>query len=268
MYSDQENYNGTMERNLNVKVGNALSKIAEKLNLSVDYFTIAACALEILDEYIGEGYDFPVDIERVAVRAGIEVICQPLNGSVSREDIRPHKMVGKTIKRKNIVTQEPINCILIDSESSKAEQRYALAHELAHYLIWQDETSYSNEYCLMPMLFKQQQEMIADIFANFLLIPLPAFLREFSEYIGNQPVPIQTSEWLAYLSYVAQVPYEYVAIGYENIRYVCCVVHYYLSHKVDVKKYPKDEAIRQIVIKQMDKMKLAMTDEVRERLFY
>ena len=174
----------------------------------------------------------------------------------------------------NIITQEMDNSILIDSESSQDEQRYALAHELAHYLIKNDQTMYSSEYCMMPMLFKEQEEMVADIFAVFLLIPLPTFIKEFSAYIGTQPVPIQTSEWLRYLGTVAKVPYEYVAIGYQNIRYVCCLVHDRLNPAENTENNNgieisiRDEEIEQTCNKLLDNMRSVMTTEIVEQLFY
>lgn len=72
----------------------------------------------------------------------------------------------------------------------------------------------------MPMLFKRKEEMIADIFAIFLLIPLPIFLEEFERYLGEEGVPVSTSRWLEYLGNIAEVPYEKAAVGHQNMRYV------------------------------------------------
>ena len=73
----------------------------------------------------------------------------------------------------------------------------------------------------MPMLFKDMEEMVANCFAIFLLIPVPLFLKDFDEYIKNQVELVNTSEWLKYLTVVTEVSYENVAIGYQMLRFVC-----------------------------------------------
>lgn len=187
-------------------------------------------ALELLEQVLGEEYGFPVDIESIVKELGIDVIYQPLNPILGEEERCVHKMVGTSFIRAQEPNKEPISCIWIDSESRQEERRYALAHELVYCLINNEVEVHSSAYHLMPMLFKDMEEMIADIFAIFLLIPIPAFLVMFYDYIEVQNEPVRTSEWLKYLSFVANVSYEEVSIGYQNIRYVSCII-YKLRHK-------------------------------------
>lgn len=202
-----------------------LRKISKRKYLGKEYLTICASVLEIIEKYFGEDYDFPMDIEKLASMLGAQIIYQPLNRVIDSEDVQNHRVVGRNLKRVNRITNEQISNILIDSESGRSEQRYALTHELAHFLIHYNERLYNNAYCIMPMLFKNMEEMVADVFSTFMLFPVPIFLKEFVAYIGEQPLPVETSEWLKYLSIVAEVPYEYVAIGYQNIRYVCGILY-------------------------------------------
>ena len=202
-------------------IAQELNKLVNDSTMEIQYAQICACAQELLDEYLGEDYNFPIDLEKLVEKIGINVIYQPLNGLVEEDGQHVHRVVGRNLKRQNFVTKELVSSILIDDESNRAEQRYALAHELAHFLIHQEEKTYNSEYYVMPMLFKNMEEMIADCFASFLLIPIPLFIKEFAAYIGGQPVPVKTSEWLRYLSVLAEVDYENVAIGYQTIRYVC-----------------------------------------------
>ena len=246
-------------------IGNELHRIAEDKKLAVDYITICACALELIDVVLEKEYDFPIDIEKIAESLDIDVICQPLNGKMGRQDGCAHRVVGRNLKRVNRVTNETRSCILIDDESRYDEQRYALAHELTHYLKHIEERRFNSEYYVMPMLFKKMEEMVADIFAIFLLIPLPIFIKEFATYMGNQSKPVKTSEWLKYLSLVAEVPYENVAIGYQNIRYVCGIIYGVIKGELIVKN--DDEKADVILQKQLYNMKSVLTEEVIERLF-
>lgn len=265
MRIDKEYNNKYSGRELIVGVGNELKRIAQDKQLGLDYTTICACALEVLDDALGEEYDFPIDIEKIVEFYDIDVFYQPLNIITGNQRSRSHKVVGRNLKRVNRVTSKPESYILIDDESRHEEQRYALAHELAHYLIHIEERKFNSEYCVMPMLFKKMEEMVADIFAIFLLIPLPIFLKEFSMYMGNQSVPAKTSEWLNYLSRVTGVPYEDVAIGYQNIRYVCGIIYCAMQGEVTISN--SDERIKAILQKQCKKIEDVLTREVIERLF-
>lgn len=267
----EDNNNQLVEGNIDRIVGKELKRIAEDKLLGMDYVNICALALEVLDKGLGENYDFPVNIEKVVKSFGIEIYYQPLNGEMGKKDGRPHKVVGRNLKKINRFTKEQSSIILIDDESGKDEQRYALAHELGHYLIHQEDKVFNSEYCVMPMLFKRMEEMVADIFAIFLLIPLPIFLNEFMTYIGEQSVPVKTSEWLKYLSIVSGVPYEDVAIGYQNIRYVCGIMYGEKEGllRVDetIKREAYDEEIRCVLKEQFEKMRQAMKNEVIDKLF-
>lgn len=247
-------------------VGNELRKIADKTGIELDYFGICACALELLEKFEGEGYDFPIDIEAIVKSIGIEIVYQSLNYKKEIQNMRVHKIVGKIIKRKNRFTNEDANMILIDDESKKDEQRYALAHGLAHFLLHVEDKWYSGEYRVMPMLFKKKEEMIADIFAIFLLIPLPVFLREFDLYVGEESVPVKTSEWLKYLCNVAEVPYEDVAIGYQNLRYVLFYIYNFMEGEESISD--RDLEIQVIFNKQIEKtISILRKDGIIKKLF-
>ncbi len=240
-----------------VTAGKELNRISNDGAMGENYLIICALALELLDRTLVEGYDFPIDIKTMAERMEIHVFYRSLSNEESNGRI--HKMVGKLSKKWSVAINAHICGIMIDEESDRETQRYGLAHELAHYLMEMEKESIDNEYHIMPMLFKDMGEMVADIFAIFLLIPLPRFLKEFVWYIGEDNVPVQTSDWLEYLGRVTEVPYEEVAIGYQNIRYVCGLIY---EIKNTGRAWPKmeDSEIEAIVHKQIEKV-IACLDE-------
>lgn len=249
------------------KMENVLKNISNHLGLQVDYFAICACALEFLEAVLGKDCDFPVNIEKIVKSVGLEIVYQPLNHTSVPK--RLHRIAGKIIKRQSRLTGDLRSVILIDENSTRKEQRYTLAHELTHYLMHYSDQHFRSEFRVMPMLFKNKEEMIADIFSIFLLIPLPIFLKEFSTYIGVAgDVPVNTSEWLQYLSTIAAVPYEDVAIGYQNIRYVSSI--FYQSTDLDTLLCEYDESqevICSIVKKQWNNIKPFFSDEKIKQLF-
>lgn len=250
-----------------LRVESNLKNISDHLGLQVDYLSICACALQFLEDTLGTDYDFPVNIEKIVKSVGLEIVYQPLNHSSNPK--RLHRIAGKIIKRQSRITGETRSMILIDENCARKEQRYALAHELTHYLMHYSDQQFRSEFRVMPMLFKEKEEMIAEIFAVFLLIPLPIFLEEFSIYIGvGGDVPVNTSEWLQYLSTIAAVPYEDVAIGYQNIRYVLSV--FYKSEDNDklLSNYgDSQEELYKIVDKHWRKIRDIIEKKEIDRLF-
>lgn len=238
--------------------------------LGVDYVSICALALELLEQVLGKEYSFPVNIEAIVKELGIDVIYQPLNTTWERDERHVHKLVGTSFIRPGLPNKRPISCIWIDSESRQEERRYALAHELAHCLINNEGKVFRSAYHLMPMLFKDMEEMVADIFAIFLLIPIPAFFKMFYEYIEVQNEPVRTSEWLKYLSFVANVSYEEVSIGYQNIRYVSGIIYKLRHEELDlgaqVEKIATAE-VRDIVMKQFNEIVKNISNEKEELLY-
>lgn len=250
-----------------------IKDLIPKDQLGVDYVSICALALELAECILDDNAHFPVDIEDIVRQLGIDIIYQPLNTMRQEGERHVHKMVGTIVKRPGIVTPI-ITCILLDSESKQEEQRYALAHELAHYLINYNQRIYASAYHLMPMLFTDMEEMIADIFAIFLLIPLPAFFDVFYEYIKAQNEPVRTSEWLRYLSIISNVSYEEVSIGYQNIRYVSGIIYKLKKGEMSmdelgakVEEFTTSKEMKKIVIKQFAKMTEKMSDEMANVLY-
>lgn len=246
-----------------------IKEIASNEWLGVDYVSICALALELLERVFGKEYGFPVDIEALVKELEIDVIYQPLNPILKEGEKCVHKMVGTSFIRPGGPNKKPIACIWIDSESRQEERRYALAHELAHCLI-NGEGVYNSAYYLMPMLFKDMEEMVADIFAIFLLIPIQAFFEIFYEYIEVQNEPVRTSEWLKYLSFVANVSYEEVSIGYQNIRYVSGIIYKLRHNEIDLEKQIGELVaadVKEIIMRQFGELVKSMSDDMEEFLY-
>lgn len=245
--------------------GKELKRISKDGAMGENYLVICALALELLDQVFQEEYGFPIEIKTIAEKMDVHVFYRPLNSE--EPNGRIHKMVGKLVKKWSVVTGNYISGIMIDEESDRETQRYGLAHELAHYLMRMEEKQIDSEYHTMPMLFMDMEEMVADIFAIFLLIPIPRFLKEFLWYIGEDNVPVQTSDWLEYLGRVTEVPYEEVAIGYQNIRYVCGLL-YEIKHEKRKQPEIEDEQVKKIVDRQIHKIIECLEEEgIEAKLF-
>jgi len=249
-------------------VNNLLKNISRDGFIGDYYLTICAITMQILEDTFGADYDFPIDVDKIAEKFAVRVSYQPLNEIM---ESRVHKLVGWTFMKPEFTNDRTIRGIIIDRRADEFEQRYALAHELAHFLIHAEDKIYNGVYHIMPMLFSQIEEMVTDIFAIFLLIPVPLFLKEFYDYIADCNVPIQTSEWLEHLSIVSQAPYEDVTIGYQNIRYVSCMLYDLKRRKRKIAigngDSAADKEMQEILDLQIGKMLSSLTDEIEKKLF-
>lgn len=216
-----------------------LKEICDEYMVSCDklnYIKMTECTTRLLNKVFGRNaYQLPIDIVKIVDFFGIEII--EINLNEDRTD-RNNKVVGELSVRPQIFGRGEVKCIYIDSKTPLYTQRYALAHELGHYLINEGKKLVGDEYCIMPMLPKEPEELIADAFAISLMIPIGVFYREFSKYLKeektNGNLPIGTEDWLQYLSTSARISYHYVAYGYQQLRCVAFWMQQYLHYKSEV----------------------------------
>lgn len=246
----------------------------------IDYIEIAECTSWLLDQTLGEGqYQLPIDIEKVAQCLEIEVEEINLNDDYDSNS-RSNKIVGELSVRPQIFEEGLSKRIYIDSETTLYTQRYALAHEMGHYLFNKSKMLFNDEYCTMPMLPKDAEELVADAFAVSMLIPIKVFIREFANYLEverrKENLPISTEDWLQHLSTSSRVSTHYVACGYQQLR---CVAHWLYKFKIDKdrvkcmsgeereklqKKLEEKESRYMILTKDIDSW---LTDDIVELLF-
>lgn len=240
----------------------------------IDFAVICNCAIRLLDEIFGEDkYTFPIDIHAIYEKMGIPLCEMDLNsymeGCTPR---RVNRIIGKISIRKDFMTENMKKSIYIEENASPVLQRYAMAHELCHYIMMMGETDYyTDEYCNMPMLPKSNTELVADAFAIYLLIPLGPFLEEFLSYVKKEKnsgrPPFRTAEWIEHLSAVSDVSKDYVACGYEQIRIVTA---WLFEMKEIMKKNEQEKENNQEKYKAktlMKKIDKYLSDEVIEHLF-
>lgn len=218
-----------LEKNI-AKIRETLREVISNFEegaISIDFAVICNCAIELLDEIFGEdNYTLPIDIHYIYEKLGISLYEVDLNsymeGCVPK---RVNRIIGKISIRKNIMTDKIKRSVYIDENTAPILQRYAMAHELCHYIMQSEKSeTFSDEYCNMPMLPKDSTELVADAFAIFLLIPLGPFLQEFLKYVINEKEsgrpPFRTSDWIEHLSSICFISKDFVACGYEQIRTV------------------------------------------------
>lgn len=207
------------------EISEMLKDIGETNDI-VRYYWKAGCLAEklILSVLELDKCSLPVDIEQLAEKLNIRIEAEELNAFENENVLRMNRKIGQLVIRKDVYSGEKIVTINVDKMAPLSSKRYAIANEIAHYLLHKDEENYYENYFIMPMCPKHKEEIAIDIFAIFLLVPVRAFFEEFAKYVKErvetQKIPITTEDWMRYLSERAVLSEYYVAYGYQYLRAV------------------------------------------------
>lgn len=186
------------------------------------YWEVSRKAEQLIRLTLGNNGRFPVDIELLAEKLGVPIEEEDLNEFPGGKII--NRRIGQIEIGVNLFTKEKMRTIFVDKAAPPSSRRYAIAHELAHYIMHYDDWNYYEDYCIMPMCPKDIEEIVADIFAIFLLIPVKYFFVEFLEYaerkVSERGKPVTTERWIRYLAEKSMLSDYYVAYGYQQLRYV------------------------------------------------
>lgn len=273
------------ERNLKEQILNiaeSLNQVTQENEFLIEYTKIYYFAMKLLQEVKERKSDGEqVLLEDIYRELSVEIQIQDLNDfTMDAQSVRLNRIIGKLSVRPDYFDDEKQNItVYIDENEKTAMAHYAMAHELCHLLLYlgrKDNTDgenkefYIDDYSIMPMLPKSRDELVADAFAIFLLIPFDRFLDLFQEYVESArergAIPIGTEEWLSYLSAVAEIPYYYVAYGYQQIRYVAGVMYgFHKGTKEEREKYT--EAYGEEVQALYDMVQDKLTDAVIADLY-
>lgn len=209
--------------NLIKDISGILREIENAENVIKYYWKVGVYAEKLIINILGEeGCKFPVDIEALAYNLGIEIEEENLNENSNINICNLNRKIGQLVIREDSYTKEKRVVIYVDKLAPPSSRRYAIANEIVHYLLHYQDTKFYENYFIMPLCPTKMEEIAADIFSVFLLIPIRRFLVEFSGYVkyrvNSQKVPITTEEWLRYLSERSVLSDYYVAYGYQHLR--------------------------------------------------
>ena len=125
---------------------------------------------------------FPVPIKKIAEDCGFKVLCQiyeqpELSGIIGIDDAFQQEY-------------ETSRIIGVNNEDNVGDQRFTIAHELAHYIFDYDENkdvTYYNTYKTNETETLEEQR--ANKFATNLLMPYDEFLKQYSNTVqkGTEP---------------------------------------------------------------------------------
>lgn len=157
---------------------------------------------------------FPIDINLIAKSLGIEVIQENLNFSGAKSF---NRILGRLEREDTDIW------IKVEASVSYKTQRYAIAHSIARYLLKEDEDWYESSYAI-PLIPQSLEEILGDVLALFLLLPMETFKREFSNYLKERKeYPMDVDLWLQYLSDKSQISLFNLSIGYQQLKQVLCL---------------------------------------------
>ncbi|MDO4327465.1 MAG: ImmA/IrrE family metallo-endopeptidase [bacterium] len=118
--------------------------------------------------------------------------------------------------------------IFLEDDQDELSKRYVIAHEFAHFL-FMDPDSTRVKCCPNMIFFTSQEEQLCDIMAAFLLMPIESVLKLLEEYSQerkrNGQGLIYTNEWLRHLAYHFKLSDYHVILCYQHIRYLGAILN-------------------------------------------
>lgn len=235
------------------------------------YWEASRKAEQLIQTVLGENSRFPIDIELLAKKLGAQVEIEDLNEFLGWKSM--NRKIGQILIEDNFFTKRKMKTIFVDKAAPLSSKRYAIAHELAHYIMHYDDEDFYEDYCIMPMCPANIEEVVADIFAIFLLIPVRHFFVEFLEYVKRKieegRTPVTTESWIRHLAERAMIPDYYVAYGYQQLRYVAYWIYQAWNDENNMLRMSRDPNVMTDEDKELVRMETEgyYTKEMSELLF-
>lgn len=189
---------------------------------------ICDLAWEVLVQTLGEeNISLPIDVRRVADALDFVVSSDDfsdveLDYILSEHDCLP--IAQLKMRRKLFGRGEESICgtIRVTEYLNENSTRFSIAHELGHVVLRHQNPigmSVIREACPGMYPLVDTEEMLADMFAQALLLPYKLFQKERVKYEKERTHwPLDFSMWIAYIRDKAQIPEYHAVIACQEIK--------------------------------------------------
>lgn len=185
-------------------------------------------AWEVLKKTLGEtNICLPIDVYQVADKLGFIVSNDgfsdvELNYILSGHDCLP--IAQLKMRRKLLENEDGSICgtIRISKDLNENSTRFSIAHELGHVVLRHQNpigSSVIREACPGMYPLVDTEEMLADMFAQALLLPYKLFQQERKQYESDRTHwPLDFSMWIEHIRDKAQIPEYHAVIACQEIK--------------------------------------------------
>lgn len=205
---------------------------------------ISNVAQQLLNEFFAENQaafpddspatpDFPIPVREIAKRCNFLIFETEMADTDSMEQdeygggrttiaqvqMRERKRYANDNRP---MSSEIVGTIVIDKNLSEYDKRFAIAHELGHYVLRTLNPIgplFIEDSCPGPFAYIPVKEFLANEFAYALLLPYSLVKERKRRYeIENQYNPLNYMDWIQVLENEAQLPQYCVILAYEEIK--------------------------------------------------
>jgi len=182
----------------------------------------------VLDHTLGEeNISLPIDVRQVADVLGFVVSSDDfsdveLEYILSDHDCLPVAQLKMRQKLFGREGESICGTIRIANNLNENSTRFSIAHELGHVVLRHQNpigSSVVREACPGMYPLVDTEEMLADMFAQAMLLPYKLFQKEREEYEKDRTHwPLDFSTWIAYIRDKAQIPEYHAVIACQEIK--------------------------------------------------
>lgn len=186
----------------------------------LNVIAIAEAATSLLDAVFGKGkHIIPTDVGKIAGCLELELIECDLSS-----DADVYAVTSELIIRPQIFGDGTERKIYCDKKTTLYSQQYSIAFQTGYLLCQNDFCPAIANVCPdMPMLPIRCDDLVADTFAGFLLVPVRGFLSVLAKEVRtakNNDRLLKKEDWSQVMSTYADIPYYYAVQAYQNMRHV------------------------------------------------
>ena len=185
-------------------------------------------AWEVLKYTLGEeNISLPIDVRRVADVLGFVVSSDDFSDVELEYILNDHDClpVAQLKMRRKLFGKEGesiCGTIRVAKNLNENSTRFSIAHELGHVVLRHQNpigSSVVREACPGMYPLVDTEEMLADMFAQALLLPYQLFQTKRDEYERDRTHwPLDFSTWIAYIRDKAQIPEYHAVIACQEIK--------------------------------------------------
>ncbi len=189
----------------------SLTEKIQKDNINLDMMWINEFSKELLKVTLGEDYDFPINIDKVAEELKLQVV---VTTQVKPSDTAYLHIMNKGILNPNL---KALN-LLISPNASNLERRIAVSYGLLKYLIHYCDYKFFAKYRASHILenYTEIEDLWIEEIAYLLLMPVDLTLKETTFFLEENPYTDE--EVIHYMSIVAEIPKEKIPIIFNEIK--------------------------------------------------
>lgn len=192
----------------------------------------------ILDSTLGPNYTLPINVKTVAEKLGFVISEEDfteIEQHIVNHDCLPIAQLRMRRRLEDTDNPKIRGTIILTNQLNNNSTRFSIAHQLGHFALREQAKiglSFIQEPCEGLYSLCDTSEMLADLFADALLLPYHLFVEERKKYESIRAHwPLDYGYWILYIRDKAQMPEYHAVLACQEIKKIGIHIRYEAAQK-------------------------------------